>query len=474
MSKANRDAYDVIIIGAGISGLVCGCYLAKAGMRVLIAEQHNKPGGYCTSFKRQRFTFDAAANSLGGLKHGILGKVIREHNIDKVCHFLRFNPSGIIITPDSKISLWNTLQETITEFQSSFPDESEAIENFFHFITSPDPRFLVRMRRWTFKDILDKYFKGEKIKAILPFPLFGNTGLPPSQLSAFLGLSILKEYILDGGYYPKGGMQLLADALAERFIEYGGKLQLCRLARKIDVKDGRVAGVVLDKEGFIPSRYVVSNGDARRTFFSLLDKGHVNAEYLDKIRILVPSASMFIIYLGLKENLNNDVLVPGVNTWLLSRYDLDNAYPASKKWSTKKITEYLLHKSPDKRCITGLTFAPFRDRKYWKMYKPKLLDIFIRQIETDLSTGLSQQVVFKDAATPQTLQRYTLNYRGAAYGWAALPSQFAHSDLKKPPFINGLYLTGHWSTFGLGIPGVTYVGYDIAKTILRGKQLIKS
>lgn len=45
MLKAHKDIYDAVIIGAGISGLVCGCYLAKAGMKVLIAEQHFKPGG---------------------------------------------------------------------------------------------------------------------------------------------------------------------------------------------------------------------------------------------------------------------------------------------------------------------------------------------------------------------------------------------------------------------------------------------
>ena len=55
MSKPYKNMYDVIVIGAGISGLVCGCYLAKAGLRVLIVEQHNKPGGYCTSFKRKGF-----------------------------------------------------------------------------------------------------------------------------------------------------------------------------------------------------------------------------------------------------------------------------------------------------------------------------------------------------------------------------------------------------------------------------------
>lgn len=59
-----NDMCDVVIISAGIGGFVCGCYLAKAGMKVLICEQHYKPGGYCTSFKRGRFTFDAAIKIL--------------------------------------------------------------------------------------------------------------------------------------------------------------------------------------------------------------------------------------------------------------------------------------------------------------------------------------------------------------------------------------------------------------------------
>jgi phytoene dehydrogenase-like protein len=93
MLKANKDSYDAIIIGAGISGLVCGCYLAKAGMKVLIAEQHFKPGGYCTSFKRKEFTFDAAAHSIGGLTmYGNLAKIFEELGIDQKIKIKKYDP----------------------------------------------------------------------------------------------------------------------------------------------------------------------------------------------------------------------------------------------------------------------------------------------------------------------------------------------------------------------------------------------
>ena len=46
------SSYDGVIIGAGIGGLVSGCYLAKEGLDVVIVEQHSMLGGYCVSFRR--------------------------------------------------------------------------------------------------------------------------------------------------------------------------------------------------------------------------------------------------------------------------------------------------------------------------------------------------------------------------------------------------------------------------------------
>jgi phytoene dehydrogenase-like protein len=37
--------------------------------------------------------------------------------------------------------------------------------------------------------------------------------------------------------------------------------------------------------------------------------------------------------------------------------------------------------------------------------------------------------------------------------------------------MKGLFLTGHWATQGMGIPGVTYLGYDMANFILKKKKM---
>ena len=57
-----RADYDVVVIGAGIGGLICAALLARERLRVLLVEQHYMVGGYCSTFRRGPFIFDAATH----------------------------------------------------------------------------------------------------------------------------------------------------------------------------------------------------------------------------------------------------------------------------------------------------------------------------------------------------------------------------------------------------------------------------
>ena len=50
--------YDVIVIGAGNGGLSAAAFTAKNGLKTLIVDKHNIPGGSATSFVRGRFEFE--------------------------------------------------------------------------------------------------------------------------------------------------------------------------------------------------------------------------------------------------------------------------------------------------------------------------------------------------------------------------------------------------------------------------------
>jgi phytoene dehydrogenase-like protein len=471
VARTNNGNYDAVIIGAGVGGLVCGCYLAKAGMKVLIIEQHFKPGGYCTSFKRKNLIFDAAAHCFGGYREtGVTRNVFNYLGIDKKIKIIRRDPADIIIIPDYRVTFWANVEKTIEEFQSVFPEESSNIKKFFYFLLNPEPQFFSRMRSWTFKNLLDTYLTNEKLKTLLAFPLLGNGGLPPSSMSAFVGAKLFSEFLLDGGYYPEGGMQALPDALAEIFKEHSGELLLSCRVKKIRVKEKKVTGVVVEKRGFIQSNYVISDCDARQTFLNLLGKDKIKEDFSHTMDRMTPSLSDFILYLGV-DKLFKSSLNPGTSFWFLSHYDLDTAYQSIQKGDLGSFPGgYMLRVSHDTSNIVAIMLAPFRNKRYWQNNKNKFLESFIATIEKSLIPELSRHIVYKDAATPYTLYRYTLNYKGAACGWEGTPAQLAVPNFKKPSFIQNLYLTGHWTTQGLGISGVVYVGSDTAKVILRKER----
>jgi phytoene dehydrogenase-like protein len=470
MVKVDRDIYDAVIIGAGVSGLVCGCYLAKAGMKVLIAEQHFKPGGYCTSFKRKGFTFDAAAHSFGSYREGgNMNRVLKDLDVDKRLKIKRYDPSDVIITPDYNISFWNDTNRTIKELQGAFPHEGK-IRDFFDLMSNPKPEEIAALRNKTFKDLLDKYFIDNRLKTVLSIALLINGGLPPSLLTAFTGSRIFFEFLLDGGYYPDGGMQALPDALAGRFLELGGTLLLACRVKKIKIKDYSVAGVVLEMGDLIRSKYVISNCDARQTFLKLLGRRVISEGLLQKLHTMTPSLSMFVLYLGIRKEVAS-LPKPGCTAWFLSHYAIEDMYLSSKNRNASNLQEFLLRVSPDGESVLAMVLAPFRNTRYWINNKDKLLEAFIKKIEEHTTPELSKYIVYKDAATPYTLFRYTLNYKGACYGWESILSQFADPDFIKPPICQNLYLTGHWTTRGLGVAGVTYIGYNTASLIIKKEKL---
>lgn len=468
----NNDTYDAVIIGAGISGLVCGCYLAKAGMKVLICEQHNKPGGYFTSFKRKGFLFDAAAHSFGNYRvGGHVRKIFSEIGVDNIVNIKRFDPSDIVITPDFRMTFSNDIKATIANLATFFPEEKDNINNYFHFLTSSNQYDFMKLKGKTFSYLLHSFFKDERLINSLAFPVFGNGGLPPSLMHAFSGAKIFSEFIIDGGYYPEGGIQALPNALDDIIKQNNGKTLYGRLVNKILLKNNSVIGVRLDNKKTIFSKYVISACDMTQTFKTLLGQKLISKQITKTLKNFIPSLSTFIIYIGINKTFR-DLPARGVNIWYLPHYDLDEIYNQILKCNFKK-AGFLLRVSPDLKTILAFVNAPFRTNLFWKNNKKKIAENFITRVE-NIIPNLRQHISYFDAATPSTLYRYTHNYRGAAFGWAKIPSQTFDPIFSRTTIINGLYLTGHWTSIAFGMPGTCYSGYDTAQRILRKEKLTDS
>lgn len=454
--------YDAVIIGAGISGLVCGCYLARSGMKTLIVEKNAGPGGYCTSFKRGGFHFDACVHSLGSLRgDGNLKAILNELDLIERLGIGRYDPSDIIITPDYKISFWNDIDRTVHELQDIFPQEAGSIKEFFYFILNFNPLTSAGLLNKTFDELLKKYFKSGQLMAILALPVLGNAGLPASMISAFPAVMLYKEFVIDGGYYPDNGIQDLPDALTEKFRELGGAVFFKRVVCKAQVKEKNIEGVILESGEYIRARYVVSNMDGRNTFFQLLGEQFFNEADVRTINNLSPSLSAFSIYVGLDKPPETN---KHVNLWYLPDYNIQRNYDLITSGRLDhEDTYYILFIHDNTVCL--FVNAPFEDKDFWLEKKEAFTDSLINKARNKFP-DIFGSIATRFAATPVTLYNHTFNYRGAAYGWAPLCSQYLFADMSKMSPFENLFLTGHWTSSAFGVSGVAFLGRNTAKSIL--------
>lgn len=472
------ESFDAIIIGSGIAGLVCGCYLSKAGKKVLVIEKNNKVGGYCTSFEREEFKFDVGVHGFGGLyPEGIFSKILDDLNLRNELDLIRFNPSDIIIFDKFRVNFWNDIKQTIDEFQRIFPNEAENISLFFAFLLKTGNFDLyVKLRNLTFIQFLKTFFKNRYLIDIFSIPL-GNLGIAADILSATVGALLYKEFLINGGFYPFSGVEKLPNVLQNKFSKMGGKIFLSTEVKQIKITYGKTRGVIIEKGEFIKSKCVISNSDCIRTFCSLIESENtVINKFRKKIKKIICSPSAFVVYVGMNDGFN-DSMLQGNALWYFPSYDkkvylhnknlLDIAYKSKCVFcSSANLSPKLKN---NKKSLHLLIMAPFFSEKFWIKHKTELMNDIIARFD-NLIPFFSKNIIFKAASSPYDFYKYTYNYKGASYGWASLLEQTKSNLVSFRSPIENLFLCGHWTTTEFGQGGVSTVassGFLISKHVNR-------
>ncbi len=491
------SSYDAVVIGAGIGGLSCAGVLAKEGMKVLLVEQHHRPGGYCTSFRRGGYTFDVAINSLSSCnRNGWIGDLLQSLDLWQEIEFVPLNPIKELIFPDFRLSLPAQYGEYLKQLKRIFPHEEKGIEKVFgalegifqelkrmplHFrpdswkeFSSNYPCF-TQYRSATLGQLLDRFLRDERLKGLISGQCM-YTGVSPAKASVINIGSMLLGYLQDGSYQAKGGVQRLSDVLSMGFDRWGGRLLFSRRVEEILIRENRAIGVKLDDGQQIVAGAVVSAIDARQTFLQLLRVDGCGSNLRRRIEAMRPSPSYFMVFLGLDLPLERMGLCHHIDYF--STFDIESIFRSQmagelndEAISIGIVIPTLVDPQlapPGNHTLTISLLVPYGWGRHWDIVKEEVACQVIRIAEKTIPE-LSQHIRIRETSTPLTFERYTANFQGAAYGWEQSPDQAGPRRLSPRTSIENLYLAGHWTYPGGGVASVSVSGRIAAQEVLRSR-----
>lgn len=521
-----REA-DVVIVGGGHNGLTAGCFLARAGLDVVVVEAHHEVGGMtatnATLAAAPEHRFNEGAIQLTGVFR--LSQIAAELDLPRFgLREVPVEPAHLQLGPNGEsLGIWQDRARTARELQRFSKKDARAWLELSETLDAVMPPILAYMQSHPTRALTPDMLRGlagtarrpGKLRPLLHFMTASHTELldelfetelPKGALAAMAAFQRMEADMTAAvaviylgviqrisNAMPVGGTGELPKAIARCFEHHGGRIMTSSRVEEIVVQGNRATGIRLESGDTIKARVgVMSACNARLALTELLPAGTLSPEMETRARdipITKTQATSLKINVALKGRLS------------LSRFveqrddDLDPA-AALVAWHTlaeqSKAWDDLCRGDwpdpvPVSCCISPThvdpTMAPEGQDTFWlwsgvipvhpRIPWEDVRDDIGQKVLADASKyydGLESLEIARDVLGGPDLERRFNAPAGNVYHVDPLPSRFGplkpalgFGNYKTP--IEGLYLTGA-STHPTG--GVCALpGKLAAQTLLR-------
>ncbi|HEY9088302.1 MAG TPA: NAD(P)-binding protein [Anaerolineaceae bacterium] len=501
-----KDRYDVIVIGAGLGGMTAASLLAKRKLSVLMIDQQDKPGGSCTSFRRDGVTFDVGTAMLYGFgQTGFKPFRFLINELEEPVEVIPHATLARMTFAGQPVLFWPDVEQYLEELDQLFPTEKAGLRSFYRdlykmyenivlkneIIVPPSeftarqglrslmtsPVQMIRMQKLlttSVRSLLDRYFHTPEVINFFDKLCSAYCYCTADETPAVLAATMFLDNHIGGVYYPAGGAQMLPNKIEKAFERLGGQVLYRHLVDEILIHDGQAYGVRLQNGAEILAERIIANATVWNLYGKLVRPQHIQPERLEWARSLEPTFPSMTLYMVV----DRAALPASVLPWevfIENRAVIDSG--DLTLYINALVDETLC--PPDKLVITAIApnldawpapgdpqykTAAYREQK--QAHAQKMLD----QVEQHFP-GFCKHIETLIIGTPSTIERYLLKNGGAVggpknkIGQEMLKRLHARSDWKN------LYVCGDSTVMATGAPATVVSGVGAANRVLQDLRL---
>lgn len=454
--------YDTIIIGAGMSGLAAGIRLAHFEQSVCILERHYTIGGLNSFYRLAGRDYDVGLHAVTnftprGAKRGPLARLLRQLRFNWEDFALAPQIGSSIAFPGVELQFGNGIELLESEIATRFPAQKDNFQRLlcrlidYDDLTPDDNHVSAR-------DVMAATLSDPLLIEMLLCPLmwYGNAREHDMDFGQFC--IMFRSIFMEGLARPFAGVRLILKNLIRRYRSLGGELRLRSGVERIQVREGRATGVVLDNGQELEARRIISSAGRVETLrmcediTESLDHQSGRLSFVEAVSILDVDPKQLghdrtIVFFNDSEQFH----------WHKPEHDL-----CDLRTGVVCSPNNFLYDAADGALAEGvMRTTALADFDRWTAldedrYRLEKLNWYdrIAQSTVRFVPDFRSRVIGTDLFTPKTIRRFTWHDNGAVYG--APQKQFDGGT-----HLPNLFLCGTDQGF-VGIIGTIISGISIA------------
>jgi phytoene dehydrogenase-like protein len=451
--------YDVLIIGAGMSGLAAGIRLAYYDKKVCIIEKHYRVGGLNSFYNLGGHKFDVGLHAMTnyvpkGVKLTPLPKLLRQLKLKYEDFALCPQRMSAIKFPSKTLRFDNNLDFFVQEVIDNFPAQADNFQTLLKTVFEYDELNLYA-NPISAREVVGSIISDPLLVDMVFCPLmfYGNAQENDMEFAQFV--IMFKGIYCEGFARPQAGVRQILDVLVKKYRACGGELKTRCSVTSIQAANGRVESIVLENGEVLTADKILSSAGYVETMRLLSDYDPTGIE--DKAGQL----SMVEFITGL----DKQPAEMGHETTIIF-YNNSDRFDYRKPDDLVNVSSGVIccpnnfqYENPLPEGIIRITNLANFDlwnrlgEEEYKAKKAAWLGTSLNEAVT-LMPDFRDSVVFTDVFTPKTIHRFTGHINGAVYG---TPSKIKTGKTH----LDNLFICGTDQGF-LGIVGAMLSGISMA------------